>query len=477
MRRQRQLRHDRRSETQQFDLFARGSGGCAAPTPEWRTLPAPTRQALTALMMLLIFDGWWRTSASVRSELWRPGRSRALPVTRPAITFPNRGRRAMMSEKIRPHHLERKAILYVRQSSAYQVLRNRESSALQYAMRDRLIALGWSEIETVDDDLGRSAAGGVARAGFEREGRPRPCPVVHKRKPPPCKGEGFPNCEATSEGRRLHCLNRRSLASPECEFWDGWFLPWPHRGRMHPISDNRVVGRHEPVRSEQYDLRLAEMATPEGIMRQLAGTAVTWEQAQAIQNIVRNGIRQIGNRLAPPAVLELKVLQAFHLLGLQPTKLLAPPIIRHLAHADLADSVHHVLALRDQSPRVTDVLPQPPPRGDRLGGVLAMFVVAVVRALGSARSRRATMHPAPPSPGHGRRPARRFRACLGATASRLAQLFWLLGRVNGVVRHFSPSAVARGPGKREHWCRLEIYLENLGIKLGLQSVEVFDASR
>ena len=74
----------------------------------------------------------------------------------------------MMSEKIRPHHLERKAILYVRQSSAHQVLHNRESSALQYAMRDRLTALGWSRIETVDDDLGRSAAGGVARAGFDR---------------------------------------------------------------------------------------------------------------------------------------------------------------------------------------------------------------------------------------------------------------------------------------------------------------------
>ena len=74
----------------------------------------------------------------------------------------------MMSDKIRPHHLERKAILYVRQSSAHQVLHNRESSALQYAMRDRLIALGWSQIETVDDDLGRSAAGGIARAGFER---------------------------------------------------------------------------------------------------------------------------------------------------------------------------------------------------------------------------------------------------------------------------------------------------------------------
>ncbi len=74
----------------------------------------------------------------------------------------------MISDKLRPHHLERKAVLYVRQSSAHQVLHNRESGALQYAMRDRLAALGWSEIEVIDDDLGRSAAGGVQRAGFER---------------------------------------------------------------------------------------------------------------------------------------------------------------------------------------------------------------------------------------------------------------------------------------------------------------------
>jgi DNA invertase Pin-like site-specific DNA recombinase len=74
----------------------------------------------------------------------------------------------MITDKIRPHHLERKALLYVRQSSAHQVLHNRESSALQYAMQDRLTALGWSEIEVIDDDLGCSAAGGVQRAGFER---------------------------------------------------------------------------------------------------------------------------------------------------------------------------------------------------------------------------------------------------------------------------------------------------------------------
>jgi hypothetical protein len=41
----------------------------------------------------------------------------------------------MINDKVRPHHLERKALLYVRQSSAHQVLHNRESSALQYARR------------------------------------------------------------------------------------------------------------------------------------------------------------------------------------------------------------------------------------------------------------------------------------------------------------------------------------------------------
>lgn len=73
-----------------------------------------------------------------------------------------------MSEKIKPHHLDRKAIVYVRQSSSHQVLHNRESRALQYAMRDRVRTLGWSEIEVVDEDLGRSAAGTVTRSGFER---------------------------------------------------------------------------------------------------------------------------------------------------------------------------------------------------------------------------------------------------------------------------------------------------------------------
>src|SRR5205814_8413761 len=74
----------------------------------------------------------------------------------------------MMCDKVTPHHLARKAILYVRQSSTDRVLHNSESQALQYAMRDRLVAVGWSEVDTVDDDLGRSAAGGITRVGVER---------------------------------------------------------------------------------------------------------------------------------------------------------------------------------------------------------------------------------------------------------------------------------------------------------------------
>ena len=71
-----------------------------------------------------------------------------------------------MSDKIKPHHIERKAILYVRQSSTFQVQNNVESQKLQYAMRDRLCGLGWCDIEVIDEDLGRSASGIVTRVAL-----------------------------------------------------------------------------------------------------------------------------------------------------------------------------------------------------------------------------------------------------------------------------------------------------------------------
>lgn len=73
-----------------------------------------------------------------------------------------------MSDKVKARHLARKAILYIRQSSAYQVLHNQESRRLQYAMADRIRELGWTDVEVIDDDLGQSASGTVVRTGFER---------------------------------------------------------------------------------------------------------------------------------------------------------------------------------------------------------------------------------------------------------------------------------------------------------------------
>ena len=64
-----------------------------------------------------------------------------------------------MTEKITASHLQRPAVVYVRQSTPHQVCNNEESRRLQYAMKDRLHELGWSQIEIIDDDLGRTASG------------------------------------------------------------------------------------------------------------------------------------------------------------------------------------------------------------------------------------------------------------------------------------------------------------------------------
>jgi DNA invertase Pin-like site-specific DNA recombinase len=74
----------------------------------------------------------------------------------------------MSADKIGAQRRARKAVLYIRQSSAHQVQYNRKSQVLQYAMRDRLVELGWSGIEVIDEDLGCSESGGTMPAGFER---------------------------------------------------------------------------------------------------------------------------------------------------------------------------------------------------------------------------------------------------------------------------------------------------------------------
>jgi DNA invertase Pin-like site-specific DNA recombinase len=67
-----------------------------------------------------------------------------------------------------PSVLKRKAVVYVRQSTQAQVQSNLESKRRQYELVETARHRGFRQVEVIDDDLGRSASGTMARPGFER---------------------------------------------------------------------------------------------------------------------------------------------------------------------------------------------------------------------------------------------------------------------------------------------------------------------
>jgi DNA invertase Pin-like site-specific DNA recombinase len=73
------------------------------------------------------------------------------------------------SEAIQPTHLERLALVYVRQSSPHQVLANQESLTLQYDLQHRACAAGWdqAQVRIIDADLGRTGRTVEGRRGFQ----------------------------------------------------------------------------------------------------------------------------------------------------------------------------------------------------------------------------------------------------------------------------------------------------------------------
>lgn len=74
------------------------------------------------------------------------------------------------NEKVQPSHLQRRAYVYVRQSTAAQVACNRESTDRQYKLLDRAVRLGWSkdQVSVLDEDLAQSGSGTDERRGFDR---------------------------------------------------------------------------------------------------------------------------------------------------------------------------------------------------------------------------------------------------------------------------------------------------------------------
>ena len=75
-----------------------------------------------------------------------------------------------MNDKIQQIHLEREAAVYLRQSTLKQVYEHRESTARQYALRQRALELGWpvDRVKVIDDDLGESGSGVERREGFKQ---------------------------------------------------------------------------------------------------------------------------------------------------------------------------------------------------------------------------------------------------------------------------------------------------------------------
>jgi DNA invertase Pin-like site-specific DNA recombinase len=76
---------------------------------------------------------------------------------------------AARAAKVRDGQLDRKAIVYIRQSSPQQVADHKESAARQYALADLAVALGWprDRVEVVDADQGRSGQTAAGRLGFQ----------------------------------------------------------------------------------------------------------------------------------------------------------------------------------------------------------------------------------------------------------------------------------------------------------------------
>lgn len=70
--------------------------------------------------------------------------------------------------KIKPYHLGRAAVVYIRPSTMAQVMGNLESQRRQYELAEAAKAVGSASVPVIDDDLGGSGSGSVERPGFER---------------------------------------------------------------------------------------------------------------------------------------------------------------------------------------------------------------------------------------------------------------------------------------------------------------------
>src|SRR5580704_3940354 len=88
---------------------------------------------------------------------------------RGAARIPDGNRHWSRPTKIQPCHLDRLAVVYVRQSSPFQVAHNRESADIQRGLRERAIEWGWppNRVVVIDDDQAQSGTSATERLGYQ----------------------------------------------------------------------------------------------------------------------------------------------------------------------------------------------------------------------------------------------------------------------------------------------------------------------
>jgi DNA invertase Pin-like site-specific DNA recombinase len=203
-------------------------------------------------------------------------------------------------QKIRPEHLDRAAVVYVRQSTRHQVLEHTESTRLQYALAERAVALGWarSQVTVIDDDLGMSAATADSRKGFARlvaEVTMGRAGVVL----------GIEMSRLARTGRDWHqllelcCLSGVLLADPDGVYDPGYYNDRLLLGLKGTMSEAELY----LIRQRMLSGKLAKaergelaIALPIGYARRPSGevTLDPDEQAQHVVRLVFSAFRRLG---------------------------------------------------------------------------------------------------------------------------------------------------------------------------------------
>jgi DNA invertase Pin-like site-specific DNA recombinase len=217
---------------------------------------------------------------------------------------------ATRSDKIQSVHLDRLAIVYVRQSTPQQVRRCTQSTEVQYDLEDRALALGWPKenVLVIDDDLGTSATSSSHRPGFQR--------LV---------------TEVTMDHVGIVLGVQMSRLARSCKDWyhlldlcgvyrtliadlDGIYAPWLHNDRLLlGLKGAMAEAETHIIQQRMYTglLKKAERCemfccAPTGYMRRLSGE-VTFDPDEQVQHVVRLIFRKFKELGTVNAVLDYLV--------------------------------------------------------------------------------------------------------------------------------------------------------------------------